>query len=45
MTIYALGMYRDMMQARRPVNVVPLRKVQPTPQQLRQWQRENKACA
>lgn len=45
MTVYSLGDYARMMRNRKPANVIPLRKVQPTQQQVRQWQMQNKVSA
>lgn len=45
MTVYSLGDFARMMRNRKPANVIPLRKVQPTPQQVRKWQIENKVPA
>lgn len=45
MTLYRLGDYKKMMQSRTPSNVLQIRKVQPTPQEVGRWQRENKIPA
>lgn len=45
MTVYSLGDYARMMRDRKPANVIPLRKAQPTQQQVRQWQMENRIPA
>lgn len=45
MTVYSLGDFARIMRSRKTSNVVPIRKVQPTPQQVRKWQIENKVPA